>query len=93
MLGLELEGGVELALAAGGLVVIVDIGCELGLELVHGAAGLVNETADVAGHLGELAGAEEQEEENSYQNYFPWTNPETHATNILPRAAGYNGTC
>lgn len=54
----------ELArLAAGGLVVlvvvvIVDAGGKLGLELVHGATGFVNETADVTGHLGELAGPE-----------------------------------
>lgn len=85
---------VGLVLAAGGfvflVVVIVDAGGELGLELVHRATSLVNETADVPGHLGELARPEEQEEEDGYQNDLRWTDPETHAANITPRTSGYN---
>ena len=86
---------VRLALAAGGfvflvVVVIVDAGGKLGLELVHGAACFVDETSDVPGHLGELARPEEQEEEDGYQNDLRWTDPETHVANITPRTSGYN---
>lgn len=90
------KGVLGLALAAGGLVVlvvvIVDAGGELGLKLVHGAARLVNETPDVPGHLGELARPEEQEKEDGHQNDLPWTDSETHVANITPRTAGYNAS-
>ena len=59
-----------LTLAFGGTVVFVLVvgGGQLGLELVHRAASFGDELADVPGHLRELAGAEEDQEQDSDDN-------------------------
>jgi hypothetical protein len=70
--------------------VFVVAGDQLALELVHRATGLVDEPAEIAGHLGELAGAEEDQEKEADDHYLLETDPESHAKMITSRLAGYN---
>jgi len=83
----ESSAVLPLALRASVLVFVVEY--QLALELVHRAAGLVDEAAQVASHLRELAGAEDhQKQQPDNDQLFP-TYTE-HAENIPRRPTAYN---
>ena len=66
------EGGGPRPLALLVFFVLVRGGGQLVLELVYRAAGLADEAAQVAGHLRELAGAEDYEEEGIPMMTISW---------------------
>ena len=88
--GIWCRGAPVLALRFDVLFVVFVGGDDLGLELLHGASGLVDELAKVAGHLGELAGSEEDQEQDGYDQDLLESDPETHRPNITRRSAAYN---
>jgi hypothetical protein len=71
------------------LVIVVGFSGELLLELVYRAAGLVDEVPQVSGYLRELAGAEDQQKEQSDDDYLLGADTE-HALNITPGGRPYN---
>lgn len=71
------------------IVVFVVLGGQFVLEVVNGAAGLVDEAAHVAGHLRQPAGAEDQEEQQADDDHLLRTNSE-HTVNITFRPHAYN---
>src|ERR671933_203218 len=80
----------SLALRALVLVFVFVVREQFGLELVHRAAGLVDEPAQVTGHLGELAGAEDQQKQQPDDDQFLSADTEHHA-NITRKFASYKG--
>ena len=76
-----------LALRAPVLAFVVEH--QLALELVHRAAGLVDEAAQVASHLRELAGAEDHQKQQPDNDQLLPAYAE-HAENITRRPAPYN---
>src|SRR5215210_4646202 len=77
-----------LALLALFLVLVGGRG-QLVLELVDRAPGLAHEAAQVAGHLRELAGAEDHQEEEPDDHYLLAADTE-HGTNITRGRPPYN---
>ena len=84
----ERRSGLTLALGAPVLFVVL-VGDQLGLELLHRTASVVDEPAEIAGHLGELAGAEDHQKDQPDDDYLFPADAE-HVTNITRRPGGYN---
>ena len=70
-------------------VFAVFAGKQFALELIHRVAGLADEPAEVAGHLGELARAKDDQKEQTDNNYLLTADTE-HSANITRCPAGYN---
>jgi hypothetical protein len=86
------EIGLSLALRAPVLFFLILVQDQLGLELVHRAASLGDEPADVASHLRELAGPKDHQKEHSDDDQLLKSYTERHMQNITWGLPGYNGS-